>query len=62
MTMYDCRLLHICSDTITRLLGAIFFHQGITYLVKELNVDKKYAIVVATNVDWHTRQRYLVDN
>lgn len=32
-------------------------HQGNTYLVKELDIDKKLANVVLVNVDWTTRQR-----
>jgi len=38
-------------------LGAIYMHQGNTYLVKELDIDKKMATVVSVNVDWTTRQR-----
>lgn len=37
--------------------GAIFIHQGKTYLVEELNVELRYAKVHLTRVDWITRQR-----
>ncbi|KAI9306891.1 P-loop containing nucleoside triphosphate hydrolase protein [Cunninghamella echinulata] len=37
--------------------GAIFIHQGQTYLVEELNVEFRYAKVHLTRVDWITRQR-----
>ncbi|KAI8079987.1 DEAD H helicase [Halteromyces radiatus] len=37
--------------------GAIFIHQGRTYLVEECNVDHRYAKVHLTKVDWTTRQR-----
>jgi DEAD/DEAH box helicase domain-containing protein len=38
-------------------LGAIYMHQGNTYLVKELDTDRKIVSVIAVNVDWTTRQR-----
>ncbi|KAI8991328.1 P-loop containing nucleoside triphosphate hydrolase protein [Mycotypha africana] len=37
--------------------GAIFIHQGRSYLVEECNIDKKYSKVHLTNVDWTTIQR-----
>ncbi|KAM5451810.1 ATP-dependent 3'-5' DNA helicase [Microsporum audouinii] len=37
--------------------GAIYFHQGNTYLVKELNTTKRFARVVRAHVDWITEQR-----
>lgn len=37
--------------------GAIFIHQGRPYLVQECNIDKRYAKVQLTNVDWTTVQR-----
>ncbi|EGD94089.1 hypothetical protein TESG_01615 [Trichophyton tonsurans CBS 112818] len=37
--------------------GAIYFHQGNTYLVKELNTSKRFARVVRAHVDWITEQR-----
>ncbi|EFR05281.1 Hrq1p [Nannizzia gypsea CBS 118893] len=37
--------------------GAIYFHQGNTYLVKELNTIKRFARVVRVHVDWITEQR-----
>ena len=32
-------------------------HQGNTYLVKELDPEKRLATVTSVNVDWTTRQR-----
>lgn len=37
--------------------GAIFFHQGQTYLVKEVDHDRKLAKVEAATIDYSTRQR-----
>ncbi|KAI9314584.1 P-loop containing nucleoside triphosphate hydrolase protein [Dichotomocladium elegans] len=37
--------------------GAIFIHQGRTFLVQDCNVDKRYCKVHAVSVDWTTRQR-----
>lgn len=42
-------------------LGAIFIHQGVTYLVDECNVDQCYARIRRVNVDWITRQRDFTD-
>lgn len=41
--------------------GGIFLHQGLPYLVKELNTDKKFAKVIRVNVDWITQQRDFSD-
>lgn len=41
--------------------GAIFLHQGFTYLVKEFNSDSKFATVERVNVDWITQQRDFTD-
>jgi len=38
-------------------VGAIYMHQGNTYLVKELDIDKKIASVILVNVEWTTCQR-----
>lgn len=37
--------------------GAIFIHQGRTYLVEECHPDKKYCKVHHVKVDWTTIQR-----
>lgn len=47
--------------TFTLYEGGIFIHQGLPYLVKEFNVDEKYAIVERVNVDWTTSQRDFTD-
>lgn len=41
--------------------GGIFLHQGNSYLVKELNVDRKFARVERVRVDWTTSQRDFTD-
>ncbi|EEH38843.1 DEAD/DEAH box helicase [Paracoccidioides lutzii Pb01] len=41
--------------------GGIFFHQGNPYLIKELNIDRRFARVVRVHVDWTTRQRDFTD-
>lgn len=41
--------------------GGIFLHQGQTYLVKELNPDRRFARVVRVHVDWSTMQRDYTD-
>ncbi len=41
--------------------GAIFLHQGNTYLVKEFLPDRKMARVERVNVDWTTQQRDFTD-
>ncbi|KAK4700620.1 DEAD/DEAH box helicase domain-containing protein, partial [Phenoliferia sp. Uapishka_3] len=37
--------------------GAVFMHQGRTFLVKEVNHDRKIAKVALANMNWRTRQR-----
>ena len=37
--------------------GAIFMHQGQSYLVKELSHDQRLGKLEETNVEWTTRQR-----
>lgn len=41
--------------------GGIFLHQGQTYLVQELNTDRRFARVVRVHVDWFTMQRDYTD-
>ncbi|KAI1961932.1 ATP-dependent 3'-5' DNA helicase [Ophidiomyces ophidiicola] len=41
--------------------GAIFLHQGHTYMVQELNTDRRFARVVRVQVDWTTSQRDFTD-
>ncbi|ODQ51507.1 P-loop containing nucleoside triphosphate hydrolase protein [Saitoella complicata NRRL Y-17804] len=41
--------------------GAIFMHQGYSYIVRELNIDSKIAKVQLANVDWITRPRDFTD-
>lgn len=41
--------------------GGIFLHQGQTYLVQELNTDRRFARVVRVHVDWTTMQRDYTD-
>ncbi|OZJ06860.1 hypothetical protein BZG36_00217 [Bifiguratus adelaidae] len=41
--------------------GAVFIHQGISYLVEETNIDQRWSKVRITNVDWTTRQRDYTD-
>ncbi|CCE63237.1 hypothetical protein TPHA_0E01420 [Tetrapisispora phaffii CBS 4417] len=41
--------------------GAILIHQGYPYLVKEFNVEEKYASVIRVDVDWLTSQRDFTD-
>lgn len=41
--------------------GAIFLHQGYTYLVKEFNSESHFATVERVNVDWITQQRDFTD-
>lgn len=47
--------------TFTLYEGGIFIHQGLPYIVREVNTDDKYAIVQRTNVDWTTSQRDFTD-
>lgn len=41
--------------------GGIFMHQGQTYIVRELNPEKRLARVVQVQVDWNTQQRDYTD-
>ncbi|KAK1829178.1 hypothetical protein QBC39DRAFT_392728 [Podospora conica] len=41
--------------------GAIFLHQGTTYLVRDFNPDKQMARVEKVKVDWTTQQRDYTD-
>jgi len=41
--------------------GGIFLHQGLTYLVKEMNTDRMIAKVELVKVDWTTQQRDFTD-
>lgn len=41
--------------------GGIFLHQGQTFLVQELNTDRRFARVVRVHVDWYTKQRDYTD-
>ncbi|KAI9476016.1 MAG: P-loop containing nucleoside triphosphate hydrolase protein [Benjaminiella poitrasii] len=41
--------------------GAVFIHQGRTYLVEECNIDKRYSKVHLARVDWTTSQRDYTD-
>lgn len=41
--------------------GGIFLHQGQTFLVQELNTDRRFARVVRVHVDWYTMQRDYTD-
>jgi DEAD/DEAH box helicase domain-containing protein len=47
----------ISTGECTDFLGAIYMHQGNTYLVKELDTEKRLATVISVNVEWTTRQR-----
>lgn len=41
--------------------GAIFIHQGRPYLVQECHIDKRFAKVHLTHVDWTTSPRDYTD-
>lgn len=41
--------------------GGIYLHQGDTYMVKEVNPDRRFARVVRVHVDWTTQQRDFSD-
>ncbi|KAK6514683.1 hypothetical protein TWF281_004880 [Arthrobotrys megalospora] len=41
--------------------GAIFLHQGLKYLVREFNIDRRIAKVELVKVDWITQQRDFTD-
>lgn len=47
--------------TFTLYEGGIFIHQGLPYLIKDFNVDEKYALVERVNVEWTTNQRDYTD-
>lgn len=47
--------------TFTLYEGGIFIHQGLPYLIKDFNVDEKFALVERVNVDWTTSQRDFTD-
>ncbi|KUI68750.1 Putative ATP-dependent helicase HRQ1 [Cytospora mali] len=53
--------LEASRATFTIYDGAIFLHQGITYLVREFNPDKHMARVEKVKVDWTTQQRDFTD-
>lgn len=42
---------------VPEMVGAIYMHQGNTYFVKELDIEKRIATVISVNVEWTTRQR-----
>ena len=41
--------------------GAIYLHQGESYLVKELDIDKGMATVVPANVPYYTQTKEIID-
>ncbi|KAI5288117.1 hypothetical protein KEM54_005461 [Ascosphaera aggregata] len=41
--------------------GGIYLHQGYSYLVEELNLDRHFARVKRVHVDWRTSQRDFTD-
>lgn len=41
--------------------GGIYMHQGQTYLVQELNTERRFARVSRVHVDWNTQQRDITD-
>ncbi|CAK7227820.1 ATP-dependent 3'-5' DNA helicase [Sporothrix bragantina] len=53
--------LEASRATFTIYDGAIFLHQGTTYLVREFNPDKGIARVERVRVDWTTQQREFTD-
>ncbi|KAM7195630.1 P-loop containing nucleoside triphosphate hydrolase protein [Naviculisporaceae sp. PSN 640] len=53
--------LEASRATFTIYDGAIFLHQGITYLVRDFNPDKRMARVEKVKVDWTTTQRDYTD-
>ncbi|KAL2120492.1 hypothetical protein VTJ04DRAFT_4519 [Mycothermus thermophilus] len=54
-------LLEASRATFTIYDGAIFLHQGATYLVRDFNPDQKLARVERVRVDWITQQRDFTD-
>ncbi|KAK3352360.1 hypothetical protein B0T25DRAFT_580296 [Lasiosphaeria hispida] len=53
--------LEASRATFTIYDGAIFLHQGNTYLVRDFNPDKHMAKVEKVKVDWTTKQRDYTD-
>ncbi|KAK3688154.1 P-loop containing nucleoside triphosphate hydrolase protein [Podospora appendiculata] len=53
--------LEASRATFTIYDGAIFLHQGNTYLVRDFNPDKRLARVEKVKVDWTTQQRDYTD-
>ena len=53
--------IELSRTTFTLYEGGIFIHQGLPYLVKDFNVDEKFALVERVNVDWTTSQRDYTD-
>lgn len=53
--------LEASRATFTIYDGAIFLHQGVTYLVRDVNPDKHMARVEKVKVDWTTTQRDYTD-
>ncbi|GMM30936.1 ATP-dependent 3'-5' DNA helicase [Martiniozyma asiatica (nom. inval.)] len=47
--------------TFTLYEGGIFIHQGLPYLIREVDTKHKYATVERTTVDWTTSQRDYTD-
>lgn len=53
--------IEMSRTTFTLYEGGIFIHQGLPYLIKDFNVDEKFALVERVNVDWTTSQRDFTD-
>lgn len=53
--------IELSRTTFTLYEGGIFIHQGLPYLIKDFNVDEKFALVERVNVDWTTNQRDFTD-
>lgn len=53
--------LEASRATFTLYDGAIFLHQGMTYLVRDFNPDTRIARVEKVKVDWTTEQRDFTD-
>ncbi|TPX06986.1 uncharacterized protein E0L32_011131 [Thyridium curvatum] len=53
--------LEASRATFTLYDGAIFLHQGTTYLVRDFNPDRRIARVEKVKVDWLTQQRDYTD-
>lgn len=41
--------------------GAVFMHQGLSYICKEISHDTRIARMVQADVNWHTRPRDITD-